>query len=62
MRHSVALDISKHLLDRWIDSHDFVDSGSLRRDATKANRIQLEGGGHGRLALLSNFEVRAVVH
>jgi hypothetical protein len=62
MRHSVVLDISEHLLDRWIYPDDFGDSGRLRRYATKANRIQLERRSQGRLALLSNLGMGALVH
>src|SRR5665213_451615 len=59
---SVVLDISEHLLDGRIDPDDFGDSGRLWRDATKANRIQLEGRSQGRLTLLTNLDMGAVVH
>ena len=62
MRHSVVLDISEHLLDRWIYPDDFGDGGRLRRDATKANRVHLEGGVQRGLSLLANLKMRAVVH
>ena len=62
MRHSVVLDISEHLLDRRIDPDDFGDDGRLWRDATKADRVQLECGVKRGLSLLANFRVGAVVH
>ena len=62
MRHSVVLDVSESLLDRRIDPDDFGDDGSLRRDAAKADRIQLERGGQRGLSLLSNLGMGAVVH
>jgi hypothetical protein len=62
MRHSVVLDISEYLLDRRIDPDDFGDGGRLRRDATKANRVQFECSGQRDLSLLANFEMGAVVH
>ena len=62
MRHSVVLDISEYLLDRWIDPDDFGDGGRLRCDATKADRIQPKCGGQRGLSLLADLQVRAVVH
>jgi len=38
--NSVVLHISEHLLDRRIDPDHFGDDGRLRRNATKANRVE----------------------
>ena len=62
MRHSVALDVSEHLLDGRIDPHDFGDGWRLWCDASEANRIQSERGVQRGLALLADLGVGAVVH